>query len=1012
MRKKQFLGAAAAPLAIASMIAAPAGAAESRKRIPNPSTIPEIKPQGPVTVDNTGRVPTTVVSREAADNIISAVGPGEQPDEASGEDEAVPVKRPRIRIPVIGTGGRTANDPAPRLRSRTAATESADPVAVDSAEAAPPTPRSRLPRIRLPGLPVDLGSKPRTAPSRSAPVEASPSGDDGAGAAPRGRIRVPVPATAQDADYGDSGSAAPTGRIDLRKVGGKFLEAIVPSKPRTRPAATPTERKPGRVAIDRRDEAPQRFDGVSRPGSVVLGGSDAKGLPRGLKVLRVIDPSALAKNPRLDVGATTFDFTPFLRNPKSLPNIGQKLRSMPDLVDVHDATVVVSQVPQGVVVTSTLSYSLKPGACTLAENRARILATGVSCFSYRAQSVRQAAVAKPGTVEFVEQSGLRGKALATMRDQDEVVGGDIDKHVRDFRAMLQDPAQRAELEASIGADEVQRMEQLDDTALAGELVNTHDVEIVENGFVPVLQPIKPVSDWDVIQAARTAQAAKLAKADTQLAPATAPTSYAIPEYTFLTGFTLSDRPEWRKRVTTTIKWCLLGCKKSYFAEAWAGFNYGLGMRFPMRFGGTYRFDPNGTATLQPSLNLIDGNVGDYRSAGLPDGQLFNGQELVAQFGADAGVVAKLPLVGGIGPSGWSSELVLTDYLTGSLKGGQLTPPQPGQANLPSGNFVVEQVDLLQNSASFGFIAAKVHPSVNIALSSSDVGVTIQGKPQSFKGGVGQTVALPIDAAQISTFSVSTPSYDVKIQLKPGLTARMTINLAVWTATVDWPVDLPIAGLNIAADFGCHAGTICDRDYVLSPDGPYSPFRRDVKNWGLAYDKKWLPKCLDAICTTSIKLMRYDTVEWAWAQDGGTGQGTTFLSAPSIGKPPVSTRLAQAEAAAEKYYAESVARKAQKSADTSDAMGTLALGIYTPQCQDSACIDAIAALAAQMGPAARDAANHNPNLDPAAINKLVNKEFGPKFVAEIEASKQRAQMAQARSVTDQATKRTKQPRLTN
>lgn len=420
----------------------------------------------------------------------------------------------------------------------------------------------------------------------------------------------------------------------------------------------------------------------------------------------------------------------------------------------------------------------------------------------------------------------------------------------------------------------------------------------------------------------------------------------------------------------------------------------------MRFGGTYRFDHKGTATLQPAIKMLDGTVEDYGAAGIASDKLFNAQELVAQFGGKAGFAANLPLIGGIRPPELALEKKLTDYLTGSFTGGQVQPPVPGQANPPSMNFVIEQVDLLNNYANFGFIAAKIHPSIKITLTSSDMGITVAKKPLSFAATPNPTMDLPMDAAQISSFRVEKPNYDIDVTLKPGLTARMSLNLAVWSASVDWPVDLPIAGLKLSTDFGCHDGTICERDYILSPDGPYSPFKRDVENWGLNYDKYWQSKCFDVICADSIKWKRHDTVEWAWDQEDVLGSNAR------IDKSPVVEKLVEAKKAAEKYYADSLDRKAQKSSDTSDAMGTLAQALYTSQCQDSICVDKIANLAAQMGPAAKQAAYANPTMDTAAINKLVNKQFAPKFAAEVEASKLRANM----KLVEQAKKAGKQPKF--
>lgn len=127
--------------------------------------------------------------------------------------------------------------------------------------------------------------------------------------------------------------------------------------------------------------------------------------------------------------------------------------------------------------------------------------------------------------------------------------------------MLNDPAQRAQMTATIGAGELARLEQLDDTALAGEIVNQQEVEIEEIGFIPVWQAIPPDGSLlDAAKATLNARALRIATADAQLAGATEAKSYQIGDHLFLTGFTLGSKAEWRKGISTTIRWCLIGCR--------------------------------------------------------------------------------------------------------------------------------------------------------------------------------------------------------------------------------------------------------------------------------------------------------------------------------------------------------------------------------------------------------------------------------------------------------------------
>jgi hypothetical protein len=160
----------------------------------------------------------------------------------------------------------------------------------------------------------------------------------------------------------------------------------------------------------------------------------------------------------------------------------------------------------------------------------------------------------------------------------------------------------------------------------------------------------------------------------------------------------------------------------------------------------------------------------------------------------------------------------------------------------------------------------------------------------------------------------------------------------------------------------------------------------------------LPKCLDDICTTSVKPKRYDDLEAAYAQETALSPGWGMITA--IHRAPMQAELAVADTAAEKYNEDSKMRKAQKPSDTSAFMGILAQAIYTKQCKDLLCAENVAALAAQMAPRAKEIATAAPYQDTSVTNKKVNSEFVPKFVAEIDASKNRAEMKNAAAVQKQ------------
>jgi hypothetical protein len=957
----------------------------------------------------------------------------EQTSETTEEDkQARSTAVIRSRTPRINTKAPVDVEAAPRIRTRVAAPADQDSVAVDSAQAAP---RSRT-TFRTPStdssVPAQVENRPRIRTRVVAPSNSDAASTTGAEPVPRNRVRLATPQT----DRSTPAEIESTPRVRTRIAQPSSEEASPDAEtPRRRSRDTA-----GEVPSDQSDEAAttgsarqtvsgQRdkmvtevdtknvsrdFTGKVKPNAIILKPGTYQQILGKLPVTRTLDLTTIKANPTITLGATMFDFNPMLDNPKSLPNIGKRLQAMPQLVEIVPATMTASQIKQGLVVRSVLSYRLKSGACTMASNRLLLTNAGISCFTYKAIPAREADFSKPASIEYVKDLGERANALAQAREQSQINAADIQQNVDQFRVILKDPAQRAQVVTSIGDAETTRLEQLNDTALAGELVNFHDVTIEEVAFVPVMQPIPPSDAWfkQAQKSLADAQLKRLAAADAQLAGATEATSYPIGEFQYLAGFTLGSAHEWRQGVSTTIKWCVFGCKKTYFAEAWAGFHYGFGLRFPMRFSGTYNFTPggNGKATLETTLVTNDGNIDDYRKTGLPEDKLFGGQELVAEFGANAGIHANLPLIGGIGPIELSPEIKLTDYLPGRLKGGNLTPPMPNDP-IRDEKVVLEQVDLLGERANLGIVSAKVHPAVYIGLESESMSLMVTGNNLSvpLTGGI-KTIDLPMAAGQVSSFTVGTPNYNIGMRLTPGLTARLSLNLAVWGTSVDWDVKFPSAKIEIPSggvDFGCHEGTVCARTFNLGPLGAVSVFKKDLMKWAVEVDAYWLPKCLDEICTTSVKLKRYDVLEAALAQESSLKD--SWVSA-DIYRAPMRDNLAVADTAAEKYVEDSKVRKAQKASDTSSAMSKIALAYYTPQCRDSLCVDNVAILAAIMGPRAKQIAAGGIYRDETAINKMVNKEFGPKFVAEVDASKMRVDMKNAKSVQQQLGKKGKLPVL--
>lgn len=155
-----------------------------------------------------------------------------------------------------------------------------------------------------------------------------------------------------------------------------------------------------------------------------------------------------------------------------------------------------------------------------------------------------------------------------------------------------------------------------------------------------------------------------------------------PPMQFLTGFTLGREYEWQLRIEATIPWCLVGCEETYFAEAYAGFSAGLGLHLPFEVSGTYEFERvnnKETATYTPAMKTVNADNAFCSAVQLPSEKHFQGQELLAKFGAWAGLLADLPIIGDF-TIGISKDSPLgvdfTADLPGDFNNGQFTPPLP------------------------------------------------------------------------------------------------------------------------------------------------------------------------------------------------------------------------------------------------------------------------------------------------------------------------------------------------
>jgi hypothetical protein len=618
-----------------------------------------------------------------------------------------------------------------------------------------------------------------------------------------------------------------------------------PFRPRSEPAPlnTPTQQAPPRITPIR-----------PIPNSVILrGGTYAETMQR-LRVVRTYALPNLRTSPQVTLGPARLDFRPMLNNPKTLFNIAERLRQLPQHVQVIEASSEVSEVEDGLVIHHVLTYRILPGKCSDPDATAQLARAGIQCFTRASANERVAEFSQAGSPRYLANPEKRQAAIAAFQRNSALADADVTKHIADLRAMLANPTQRATIVAQVGQAEAARMDTLSDDQLKEEMINSGVQRFEETMFVPKLESAvyahpqdhlaiapSPAEMADVQQLLRDGvpahggtpsgypkllkifPAAELNHFVGSAAPAgDKAADLKMGPYFFLTGFTVGHDYEWNWGVQITINWCLVGCSSTYGISLNAGFNYAFGLRFPIQTEFNYQtvVHPNNsadakvTATFEP----IQGTVDDFFAAGLSGDQMYDAKELVAQVGADAGYSVNLPVLSG--SNSFSVGVDFTNMLPSPYTGGKFQPPAPGTGGINS-PFVLNGVDLLGGLLDFGVVGGQVFPAVNINLHSDKLQFTLNDeilKRQTPLTSTGQTVSLgvmPTTVGKDSHFSIGDPVYNLGFTLTPGLAPSVFVDIAVWSDQWTWPVWFPQLAIDLppnGVDFGCHAGTTCVIDF--------------------------------------------------------------------------------------------------------------------------------------------------------------------------------------------------------
>ena len=615
-----------------------------------------------------------------------------------------------------------------------------------------------------------------------------------------------------------------------------------------------------------------------RADAVILRSEQPEDLVKSLSVKRQLTLTNIRSKPVQPLGGASINFKPMLDNPRAPFNVAAKLRIMPQVAEVIADETTAYEIDQGVIVRSAITYRLKPGTCTDFLRLAALSTTGVQC----ASPVGDAAFANKKDAHYVADPAKRAAALADAKAKRAIMQQDIAADVADLRSSFSDRARYVELTAQLGAAEVSRLAAMTDDQLTLELINSAENTVEQLFYIPKFErtTLQVVTGLQPRIATSRQALAPEGLGDKTLPkigkPASAEeTTLNLKPHIFLTGFTLGRSHEWRQRIEKTIKWCVVGCKKTYHAEIYAGFGLGFGLRFPMQVSGLYSYknDKNGgSASITPNFVPINGSEADYAESGLPSSQIFKGKELVAEAQAYAGIAFKLPVIGGGGSPEVKVGRDYTDGLPAPYTGGQFQPPAPGQSDLKPLVKIFEDADLLLGVGNYGVVGAQILPAIKAELKSDSLRFTVRDNltgTATVLTATGQTVPLKVNPTdKSSSFSISDPVYNLYFLATPGLTGRIFIDLSVWSNNWDWPVWFPQLSVKLppdGVDFACHESTICSRRYDYSPTrqsesvGPLSPTEAELSSWTFGFDAKWLPQCPDKKCELAIKIVRQGTI---------------------------------------------------------------------------------------------------------------------------------------------------------
>ena len=583
-------------------------------------------------------------------------------------------------------------------------------------------------------------------------------------------------------------------------------------------------------------------------GAVILtGGTHAQAMQR-LHVVRTYSLTSLRSSPQVTLGESKVNFQPMLSDPQAPFNVAERLRALPQHVEVREDTSEISEVDQGLVIHHVLTYRILPGKCADASAAAQLAQAGVQCVTKATQTERVAEFSRPGNARYVADAGKRQAAIAAYQKNVALEEADAKKGIAQLRSALSDPTQRAAIVAQVGEAEAARMQSLNDDDLTEELINSGVQQIEDTMFVPKAASnnfahpqVKLAADASAGEINATQQllhsgvsanggpaaypkllmVAPARSLNLSGAGGNSSATVDLGTYIFLTGFTIGHDYEWSWGEQVTIDWCIVGCASTYGLGLFAGFNYGFGLRFPIQATFNYQTEvrgQNATAAVTANFVPIEGTAKDFASTGLDPTQVFGGKEIVAQVGANAGFNLSLPGIN-VNPD-WQIGVDFTNYLPAPYTGGRFTPPAPGSSGINS-PFVLNQIDLLGGLLNYGVAGGQVFPAVNVNLHSDELQFTMNDEDVERQAELTKSPeTLPVTVRtgggeDSSHFSVGNPVYNLGFTVTPGLNPQVFVDIAVWSHQWNWQIWFPQLAISLppgGVNFSCHNGTTCVVDF--------------------------------------------------------------------------------------------------------------------------------------------------------------------------------------------------------